>query len=748
MALNIQTAHQIDALKRTDDVKLETSNNVDFSHMMLAPHVLKGLNNAGFVKPSPIQLEAIPVGRCGLDLIVQAKSGTGKTCVFTIIALESVNIESNVVQILILAPTREIVVQIADVINSVGSAMPNLRCCTFIGGISIAMDKVNIRQCHIAVGTPGRVKQLIKDKLLNTSAVRLFVLDEADKLLEESFQKDINWIYHHLPSTKQMIALSATYPEELAQFLTRYMQSPVFIRLNAKNPALLGIKQFYRKTSFHPLQQKSFENKIPEIVDILSHLQFGQCLIFSNYQIRANILCDLLTARGWPATCICGKMDQNQRLMVMAQMKQFQCRVLVSTDLTARGIDVYNVNVVINLDVPYDLETYLHRIGRAGRFGSYGIAITLASEGEEERLLEKLKNSGNLQIKQLPELINSDLWNLDTVDKLLSPINSSDDVERKCLNDCNIEQNKNQHFVFGADAAVGAGHIELWKHKENIRKEKLGKQHRSEDKNCAISHNKIVKDATTDVTDFNIAATQLLNDTFPIQNRLNTFSEDERDQLEFLKTIQEGSKCDVCSDALNTKKSARSKEAVDKLSSHDFEVISNETFFHDLKNDLKSVLEFESNEELKNTLDSLMSNLRLEDDVQSESQHNTQSKGLQTLDVPNVTPTTVIKLKQPTLKKMKEHVAMKKPQSLEYRHAKEMRENYIPHVFHAKAENCESPTNIQTSNKYRQPHSEVYSHSLNGQFNHTDFNEWQSSIRAKKYFVWYKEYTKYMLNHR
>lgn len=397
--------------RRTADVILPADCQcVNFEGLLLLPTVLEGLKRMGFVRPSPIQLEAIPVGRCGFDLIVQAKSGTGKTCVFSVIALESLNPSAHYPQVLVLAPTREIVMQIANVVRSMGQAMPSFNCCTFIGGLPIAEDKRKVNDCQIAVGTPGRIKQLMSERMLKTDALRLFVLDEADKLLEENFQNDINWIYHKLPSSKQILAFSATYPEALAQLLATYMQSPTFIRLNAKNPALYGIKQFYEKTPFHPLQSKAFENKVSHVSNLLASVPFGQCVIFSNYQMRAQGLCDRLTVLGWPATYICGKMTQIERLRAISKFKEFKCRVLVSTDLTARGIDMECVNLVVNLDVPYDVDTYLHRIGRAGRFGTYGIAVTFAAEGEEMQFLRGLEKKGSLEMAKLPDQLNADLW--------------------------------------------------------------------------------------------------------------------------------------------------------------------------------------------------------------------------------------------------------------------------------------------------------------------------------------------------
>ncbi|KAM9369399.1 putative ATP-dependent RNA helicase DDX20 [Phaethornis superciliosus] len=390
---------------RTRDVLLPGGPS-DFGSLLLSAPVLSGLEAAGFRRPSPVQLKAIPLGRCGLDLIVQAKSGTGKTCVFSAIALEAVLLESPATQILILAPTREIAVQIHAVITTIGMKMEGLECHVFIGGTPLNQDKTRLKKCHIAVGSPGRIKQLIELDYLNTASIRLFILDEADKLLEEgSFQEQINWIYSSLPANKQMLAVSATYPDSLAHALTRYMREPTFVRLNPTDPSLIGLKQYYKIVNSHPLPHKTFEEKTQHLQELFSKIPFNQALVFSNLHSRAQHLAEILTSRGFPAECISGNMNQNQRLDAMAKLKQFHCRVLISTDLTSRGIDAEKVNLVVNLDVPGDWETYMHRIGRAGRFGTLGLSVTYCCRGEEENMMMKIAQKCNLQLLPLPEPI-------------------------------------------------------------------------------------------------------------------------------------------------------------------------------------------------------------------------------------------------------------------------------------------------------------------------------------------------------
>ncbi|CAJ0965712.1 unnamed protein product, partial [Ranitomeya imitator] len=421
-------AHTLGSRPRTGDVLQGPDASADFSSLLLSRPILEGLTAAGFTKPSPIQSKAIPLGRCGLDLIVQAKSGTGKTCVFSTVALDSLILENMATQILVLAPTREIAVQIHSVIISIGSHLEGLECHVFIGGTPLPQDKSRLKKCHIAVGSPGRIKQLIEIGYLNTSSIRLFILDEADKLLEEgSFQEQINWIYSSLPANKQMLAVSATYPESLAKALTRYMREPTFVRLNVTDPSLIGLKQYYKVVNSHPLPHKTFEEKIQHLQELFSRVPFNQALVFSNLHSRAKHLSDVLTAKGFPAVCISGGMNQNQRLDAMAKLKQYHCRVLISTDLTSRGIDAEKVNLVINLDVPHDWETYMHRIGRAGRFGTYGLSVSYCCRGEEENLMMSIAQKCNLRLLALPEPIPDGLmeeacdWNVE----IMSTTNTS-----------------------------------------------------------------------------------------------------------------------------------------------------------------------------------------------------------------------------------------------------------------------------------------------------------------------------------
>nr|CAD7602691.1 unnamed protein product [Timema genevievae] len=379
-------------------------------------HVLKGLHKSGFKKPSPIQLKAIPLGRCGLDLVMQAKSGTGKTCVFTILALEML-INTPSLQVLILAPTREIAVQITHVIRDIGQCIKGMKVESFIGGLPYHEDVKKVEGCQIAVGAPGRIKHLIEAGCMKTDLVRLFVMDEADKLMDDTFVKDINYIFWKLPDNKQMIAASATYPNSLEKAVSCYMRTPTHVSPNYDGPVLLGLRQFVMVVPAHANVAAQVKIKIERLMELLSSVTFQQCVVFSNYQTRAESICNRLNANGWPAMSITGSQDQYARLKAITCLREFRCRVLLSTDLTSRGIDAENVNLIVNFDVPYSGTTYLHRIGRAGRYGSHGISITLVAEDKE--LLEfqqmlGLIGGNSMSIARLSrESLKKDLWQCD-----------------------------------------------------------------------------------------------------------------------------------------------------------------------------------------------------------------------------------------------------------------------------------------------------------------------------------------------
>lgn len=399
-------AHNIVDISRTEDVS--NAQNISFESMLLSEKTLEGLKLAGFHKPSPIQLHGIPLGKCGFDLLLEAKSGTGKTAVFSIISLEKIVI-SNGLQVIIVAPTREIAAQICDVIKEIGSQYEGLVVEVVMGGLSVNDDKLKFKDknVHIVVGSPGRLQYLIKSNFIDVSSVRLIVLDEADKLLKEKcFLSIINYMFSVLPQHKQIIMSSATFPESAKQLIKKYMANSQHVCPESSN-ILLGVEQRVTFVKHHCNIVNQTKIRYSELCNILSSRQFKQCLIFCNYQARVTEVYKMLLKDNWPVEHLYGAQEQHDRLDSIRTLKDFKCRILISSDLAARGIDASNVDLVVCFEPPYEWTTYLHRIGRAGRYGSYGTAITILSMGKEVSAFQSLICS---VIGQSDSLVLKDLW--------------------------------------------------------------------------------------------------------------------------------------------------------------------------------------------------------------------------------------------------------------------------------------------------------------------------------------------------
>lgn len=399
-------AHKLESQWRSQDVL--QSDEATFDEFLLSKWILSGLRKAGFIRPSPIQLRAIPVGLCGLDMVVQAKSGTGKTCVFSVLTLQFVKTSINTVQVLILAPTREIAVQSCDTVRCLGCDIPGLEVYAFIGGMSVREDLRKLARCHVAVGTLGRLLQLVKQGQLCLDGVRLLVLDEADQLLGEGFKDGLRELWAQLPEKIQVVATSATYPPEVARTLEQeLLHEPVIVRLGDGTPTLLGVSQWYCVAEGTG-EEAWFSRKLRALKFVLHHLRFSQCLVFLNSQARAQSLKEHLSHAGFAAQLLSGAQDQAQRLIALARLKAFRCRILVTTDLAARGIDAERVNLVVHFDVARDLETHLHRSGRAGRYGTAGQTVTLVTGRPELDQLQELCSPLGFDIKPLSELLRLD----------------------------------------------------------------------------------------------------------------------------------------------------------------------------------------------------------------------------------------------------------------------------------------------------------------------------------------------------
>uniref|UniRef100_A0A1I8MVG3 RNA helicase n=1 Tax=Musca domestica TaxID=7370 RepID=A0A1I8MVG3_MUSDO len=409
-------AHNLESATRTDDIRLK--DLAPFSKMLLSEQVRKGLHQAGFMYPTVIQATAIPVGKSGIDLLVQSKSGTGKTLIFCCIVLEAYTSEIKEPQSMIVAPTREIAVQIEDTLNSIGKFCPGFKAVCVIGGMDVGEDRKRVQGAKAIVGTPGRILHLIQNEVLNTSQIRLLVLDEADKMYSNTFRQDLQRIRNALPNRKQTLACSATFEDNLDMELAKIMKNPLLVSTEERATLLVGIKQFVYELPEQKTSILEMQLKLDAVRHIFRRLAFKQCLIFAGSQSRADSYRNYLEKDGWPCELISGAQNQKTRLEQFRKFREFKTRILLATDLMARGVDSEHVNLVINLELPPDSVTYLHRIGRAGRFGSHGVAISCVASAKDHQTFKKLISEigTGMKVLKFPKETESDkeqrdIWN-------------------------------------------------------------------------------------------------------------------------------------------------------------------------------------------------------------------------------------------------------------------------------------------------------------------------------------------------
>eukprot|EP00090_Calanus_glacialis_P009524 TRINITY_DN1790_c0_g1_i1.p1 TRINITY_DN1790_c0_g1~~TRINITY_DN1790_c0_g1_i1.p1 ORF type:complete len:417 (+),score=123.18 TRINITY_DN1790_c0_g1_i1:57-1307(+) len=366
----------------------------NFDDMDLKEELLRGIYAYGFEKPSAIQQRAIVPCIKGMDVIAQAQSGTGKTATFSIAVLQKIDTGLRETQALMLAPTRELAQQIQKVVMSLGDYM-GAQCHACIGGTSVREDMRKLDEGqHIVVGTPGRVFDMISRKILRPNYIKQFVLDEADEMLSRGFKDQIYDVFRHLNQETQVILLSATMPDEVLEVTSRFMREPIRILVKKEELTLEGIRQFY-------ISVEREEWKLDTLCDLYETLTITQAVIFSNTRRKVDWLTEKMHERDFTVSAMHGDMDQKERDVIMREFRSGSSRVLITTDLLARGIDVQQVSLVINYDLPTNRENYIHRIGRGGRFGRKGVAINFITE-EDKRALQDIEKFYNTQIDEMP----------------------------------------------------------------------------------------------------------------------------------------------------------------------------------------------------------------------------------------------------------------------------------------------------------------------------------------------------------
>lgn len=366
--------------------------------MGLKRGLLRGIYAYGFVKPSEIQKRCIlPITTSSppTDVIGQAQSGTGKTATFSISILQRIDENLPQTQAIVLAPTRELAVQIHKVITSLSEYM-DIKVHACVGGTNV-QDDISILSegVHIVVGTPGRITHMIEEEYLAVDSLKMLVIDEADEMLSQGFKDQLYNIFQFLPEDMQICLFSATIPTEVFEVTQKFMRNPIKVLVKREQLTLEGIKQFYVY-----VQQEHF--KLDVLCDLYKTLTITQSVIFCNSRKKVDWLADAMNQRDFTVSKIHGDIPHQEREATMRQFRTGSSRVLIATDLMARGIDVHHVSLVINYDLPKIKQSYLHRIGRSGRYGRKGVSVNFVTD-EDSHLQSEIEQYYHTQVAEMPQ---------------------------------------------------------------------------------------------------------------------------------------------------------------------------------------------------------------------------------------------------------------------------------------------------------------------------------------------------------
>jgi len=365
-----------------------------FDDLPLHENLLRGIYSYGFEKPSAIQQRGIAPLLKGRDTIGQAQSGTGKTATFVIGTLQKIDYSSRATQALILAPTRELALQIQKVALALGDYL-KVRCHACIGGTLIRDDLERLKEGQqLIVGTPGRVFDMIQKRHLKVDDIQLFTMDEADEMLSRGFKEQIYDIFKYLPPHVQVALFSATMAPDILDLTSKFMRDPVRILVKKDELTLEGIRQFY-------IAIEKEDWKLDTLCDLYETLTITQAIIYCNTRRKVDWLAEKMGARDFTISIMHAELEQKDRERIMREFRSGSSRVLISTDLLARGIDVQQVSLVINYDLPANIENYLHRIGRSGRFGRKGVAINFITNADV-RNMRDIEAYYHTQIEEMP----------------------------------------------------------------------------------------------------------------------------------------------------------------------------------------------------------------------------------------------------------------------------------------------------------------------------------------------------------
>lgn len=373
---------------------MESQDAKNWDELNLKDELLRGIYSHGFESPSPIQARAIGPITSEKDVIAQAQSGTGKTGTFSISCLQRIDETKKETQGLIMAPTRELAIQIHKVIVELGDFL-NVNIKLLIGGTSMDVDIKDLEhKPHILVGTPGRVHDLIRRKKINSKTIKIMILDEADEMLSSGFKEQVYNIFQFLSNNVQLCLFSATLPLEIQNLTEKFMRDPVKILVKTEAITLEGISQYF-------VAIENDNAKYETLKDLFAVLSLSQCIIYCNSIKRVSDLCEALIKDNFPVCQIHSGMEKDEREKAYKEFTSGGARVLISSNLTARGIDVQQVSTVINFDLPKDIHTYIHRIGRSGRWGRKGLGINFVTR-RDVRKMKEIESYYETQIDELP----------------------------------------------------------------------------------------------------------------------------------------------------------------------------------------------------------------------------------------------------------------------------------------------------------------------------------------------------------
>ncbi|KAM3873287.1 putative ATP-dependent RNA helicase ddx6 [Diretmus argenteus] len=388
-----------DTRVKTSDVTSTKGN--EFEDYCLKRELLMGIFEMGWEKPSPIQEESIPIALSGRDILARAKNGTGKSGAYLIPLLERIDLKKDYIQALVMVPTRELALQVSQISIQVSKHLGGVKVMATTGGTNLRDDIMRLDETvHVVIATPGRILDLIKKGVAKVNRTQMMVMDEADKLLSQDFVVLIEDIISFLAKDRQILLYSATFPISVQTFMSKHLQKPYEINL-MEELTLKGITQYYAYVTER--------QKVHCLNTLFSRLQINQSIIFCNSTQRVELLARKITQLGYSCFYIHAKMMQEYRNRVFHDFRGGLCRNLVCTDLFTRGIDIQAVNVVINFDFPKSAETYLHRIGRSGRFGHFGLAINLITS-EDRFNLKGIEEQLVTDIKPIPGSIDKSLY--------------------------------------------------------------------------------------------------------------------------------------------------------------------------------------------------------------------------------------------------------------------------------------------------------------------------------------------------